>query len=203
MPLSAKLFLIVRRHNWRQFSLRGLLVFTVICGIGSLIWSWTRPDIRYRQMRERQQMAAAVERLGGSMTNSGNVIDLTGQIINNSDVQFLASLPAATDISGVVLNGTGVTDEVVAYLNLFPRVNYISMNGCLAITDEALKDMEGNRRLQGVHAVGTQATDAGVERLLRANHSLRVYWGYHKSSSITEKGWIDEKEPYTDEAAAF
>jgi hypothetical protein len=163
-------------HNWRQFSLRGLLAFTIICAIGSLIWSWTRPDIRYRRMRDRQQLAAAVELLGGSL--DGNLIRLNGQVIYDGDLEYLASLPGAKEVHGVNLNGTGITDEVTKYMGLFPNLKNVSMNGCLAITDGALKHLHGNRKLRFLSAYDTQLTQAGVDSLKDANHFLLVHWGY-------------------------
>ena len=51
------------------------------------------------------------------------------------------------------------------------------MNACLAITDGALKQLHGTRRLRFLDVRDTQVTRTGVLELKRANHSLLVYWG--------------------------
>ena len=145
-----------RRRRWYQFSLRSLVLFTVVCAVGAAWVGW-----ELEKTRREQLVVAKIEALGGAVWYHGirgpdrlvwyfrkvRVVDLCDTPVTDAD---LAPLKALTNLEGLVLGGTPVTDAVLEHLKGLPNL------GRLYIED-------------------TQVTAGGVKELQRALPNCTIY----------------------------
>jgi hypothetical protein len=76
-------------------------------------------------------------------------------------------------VVGIVLQGTGITDDDLAHLRAFPQLRRLDLSNT-RITDAGLLYLADMDQLQSLNLTGTRVTDRGARNLRRALPNLQV-----------------------------
>jgi hypothetical protein len=182
------LFLIrphLRGRRWYQFSLRSLLIFTLICALAS---AWLAR--RMEQKRSERAAAQTIIELGGQVIydyqmSDGIVVSgarppgptwirtLLGDNVFNAvvDVNLVRvgdarriDLKAFSQLQTLYLIDTGFTDALLENIEGMTRLQRLYLNGSSA-TDVGLAHLKGLAQLQTLYLDGINITDAGLKNL--------------------------------------
>ncbi|HEV2969088.1 MAG TPA: hypothetical protein VGY55_03800 [Pirellulales bacterium] len=153
-----------RKRHWFQFSLRSLLIFTLICAIPC---AWLGRNVE-RKRRDREAVDAIVK-LGGSVVYDYQ-IDRSGKPIPGAEppgpdwLRKLLGENLFSEVALVSLDGTKVTDAGLVYLRDLTQLEtlYLISNN---VTDEGLVNLEELRQLKELNLSGTRVGDAGLVHL--------------------------------------
>lgn len=168
-------------RRWYQFSLRTVLLVTLMVCLGS---AWV--GIGIQRARERRQAAteiykfeAELQRLGGSVNfdyddhpdsldelygDPGvfHIAEVTGQ--GNFSDAGLEHLAGLTRLWSLDLTGSQVTDAGLIHLIGLTKLSDLNLSGT-QVTDAGLDHLEGLTRLESLDLTGTQVTDAGLKHI--------------------------------------
>jgi Leucine Rich repeat len=179
-----------RKRSWFQFSLRSLLIFTVLCAIAAGLLGK-----KMEQKREERKAIEAIRALRGhvwydydyhNVGPSGPawlrkllgdnyfsevdavVFSIFG--VRDADLVHLKGLP---QLHVLDLSGTQVTDDGLLYVNGLITLQHLDLSNT-RITDAGLVNLKGLAELQCLLVQDTQVTHAGVEELGKALPNCRI-----------------------------
>lgn len=156
----------VRHRNWRQFGLRELLFFTVLCAVGTTLWQRTWPDV------QRKRFAAEVTRLSGSF--SPGYAFFIRVPITDADLANLAGLPAADEIIVIRLERTLVSEDGLIALSGFPNLSTVLLSEC-QLSDRALAYLTDLPKLKHVVLLNNpRITETAIAELKESRPELSV-----------------------------
>jgi hypothetical protein len=157
------------KRRWFQFSLRSLLIFTLLCAVGS---AW----VAQRMERKRQEREAvdAIRGIGGTVE-----YDYTGaEPPGPAWLRRLLGDNFFSEVIGVQLPGDyslrlgfdgfgpshGATDADLKCLSKLPNLRSLGLRAT-NITDDGLKELIGLTHLERLDLQHTDTGDAGLARL--------------------------------------
>jgi Leucine Rich repeat len=180
-----------RKRRWFQFSLRSLLIVTMICAIGS---AWVA-----RKMERKRLERAAIEailKLGGNVEYDYQLVkpfppsfSRTAEPYGPAWMRRLLGENFFSEVNGVFLYGANVTDDELVNLKWFTEAVCLMLEKN-NITDIGLVNLKGLTRLYALSLDVTNVGDAGLENL-GGMDELR-YLGL-KSSKVTNAGLVHLK----------
>jgi len=191
-----------RKRRWFQFSLRSLLIFTMICAVACGLLGK-----RMEQKRKEREGVEAILRLGGTVRydyQEGNgkppgpdwLRDLAGKDFFSAVVEVrLLGNPKVTDAELAhleempqlqVLNifATNVTDAGLSHLRRLSKLERLYL-GNTRITDAGLINLQGLNRLQRISLWKTKVTDAGLEQVQELSNLRELYL---HSTNVSDAG---------------
>jgi hypothetical protein len=160
-----------RKRRWYRFSLRTLLLFVLVVGVG-LGWLGSK----LQPLRNERRAAAEIEKLGGRVTrglvNRGLVLTRV-QLEGPTDrwVRSVFGFPSAF-VNDVELKGTEAADRDLACLKDLPNLEFLTLDGT-KITNDGLAHLAGLDNLLVLTLNNTQVGDAGMVHL-RKLANLRI-----------------------------
>ena len=171
-----------RKRRWFQFRLRTMLIFTLICAVGS---AWVAH--RMEQKRREREAIEAIGKLGGSVWYDYQRVaggeppgpawlrklfgedffsEVDGVLLDESDVTVagLLNVKRWARLGGLTLWEGSITDAGLANVKGLAHLRVLSLwEG--SITDAGLANVRGLAQLQRLDLTGTQVTDAGLANL--------------------------------------
>ena len=147
-----------RKRRWFQFSLRTLLIFTVVCAIGS---AWVTRKVE-RKRKEREAVDAIIK-LGGYALYDYQATK-AGILCGPDWLRKLLGENFFSEVEIVSFQGTGDTDaglENVRGLTQLHRLILTDTN----VTDVGLASLKELNQLQTLELWGTNVTDVGLANL--------------------------------------
>jgi hypothetical protein len=165
---AAFLAFLVRRPRWHQFSLRSLLIFTVIVAVAS---AWLRSEVESK--RQEREAVAAIVQAGGTVDydyqwdyrQSGQ----PGQSVKPPGPGWLRGLlgenffARVRSVSFDRMPGADV-NAVAPNLDRIAGVRYLYFNNS-NLADDGLAHVKGMSRLEVLYLDGTKISDAGLANL--------------------------------------
>ena len=176
-----------RRRRWFQFSLRTLMIFTLICAIAAG-WLGTRIE------RKHQEQAAvdAIRKLGGSVVYDYESLNST-KPPKPPGPDWLRKLIGEnffSEVEGVLILGTSkVTDADLERLEGFPQLKTLMLGGNQSYTDAGLINLRRLPQLQALK-LGTEVTDAG---LIHLSGLSQLNWLDLEGTHVTDAGLVNLK----------
>jgi hypothetical protein len=161
-----------RKRRWFQFSLRTLLIFTVVCAIGAA-WVATRME----QKRRELNAVETVVRLGGCANFSDDCYD--DGLLHMSPAEYeppglltrllrVAGLDSDFHVVHVHFRGgterTSVKDSDLTMLTAFPHLLDLELSD-VEIGDDGLRYAAALTELRNLDLRRTRVTDAGLRYL--------------------------------------
>ena len=156
-----------RQRRWYQFSLRTLLIFTVLCAVAA---SWFGNKIEQKRI-ERDAVAAIVEFGGEAHYDYERVYGA-----KPPGPEWLRKLLGENFFSEVVavdLRESRDADVGLVNVKELPRLDWLFVAGSKA-TDAGLVNIQGLTQLQTLSLMNTQVTDAGLVDLKTLTGLRRV-----------------------------
>jgi hypothetical protein len=177
-----------RKRRWFQFSLRSLLIFTVICAVSA---GWLGK--RIEQKRNEREAAEAIVKLGGSVNydyEKGTAATPNGpawlrKLFGEnffSDVEDVFFIGHSEIVGG---SGGNVTDDGLVELKALPELKMLHLTLTPKITDRGLENIRGLTHLKYIAVGGTGVTDAGLSELKELTLLEHLFLGANK---ITDGG---------------
>jgi internalin A len=172
-----------RKHRWFQFSLRSLLVFTMVCAIAA---GWLGK--RIEQKRTERVAVEAIVRLGGRVA-----YDYERDSAKPRGPEWLRALLGEdffTRIVGVDLCGCATLTDA-GLVNVKGMTHLQTLNLFFTtIGDAGVENVRGLSLLQSLDLSETQITDAGLERLKGLTYLDELRLG---KTNITDAGLVHLK----------
>lgn len=170
MPESAPQGTALRPSHWRQFSLRTLMAFTLLCCVGLVLWS------RYIEpARRAQRLIAEVERLGGS--SRAEAYDTSWTEVVFGKRYFL-------EVRDLTLPKARIKDDWLKHVQDAPRLNSLGLSQT-DVGDAGLVHLRGLKELESLWLDRTKVTDAGLPHL---GHLARLKQLNLQGCQITDDG---------------
>ena len=178
-----------RKRRWFQFSLRTMMIFTLICAIPC---AWLGNKIE--QKRREREVVKAIRDFGGLVTFDYEMVggssfppprpeapgptwlrDLLGQdffsdvgevilLGRNFGDDDLEKLKGFTQLQSLNLDATKVTNSGLTNLNGFTQLRFLSLDKT-EIDDAGLANLKGLAHLQYLYLNNTNVGDAGLASL--------------------------------------
>ena len=162
-----------RRRRWYQFSLRTLMLFMVVCAVGS---AWVGSKLE--ATRREQAVVAKLESVGGWVEyhdidgpswvtkhfHRVRAVYLNETRVLTGDILHLDQMD---DSDLRALDWLKVTDDTLVPLKDLMRLEYLGLSGS-QITDVGLEYLNEMTSLAMLWLENTQVTDEGVEKLQQA-----------------------------------
>ena len=172
-----------RKRRWFQFRLRTLLIFTLVCAIGSA-WVAHRAELK----RKEREAVEAIIRLGGSVAYDYDLVN--GAKPTGPD--WLRNLLGENFFSEAVI--VSVSDAFVADAGLenlkgLPKLQTLDLSYA-QVTDAGLVNLKGLAQLQYLYLNGSKVGDAGLV-YLKGLEQLRVL--SLSGTKITDSGLVNLK----------
>jgi Leucine-rich repeat (LRR) protein len=145
-----------RKRRWFQFSLRTLLIVTLVVAIPC---AWVGRKIE-RKRRERAAVAL-IENLGGHVVYNYQT-DGTREPFGPAWLRELLGKDFFSEVDRIRL--MSVTDDVLQQLKQFGELRSLLLDGS-GITDPGLEHLEGLTHLSDLNLSRTAITDAGLAHL--------------------------------------
>ena len=172
------------RRHWFQYSLRSLLLLTLLPRLGM---SWIA--VKMQTARRQKEAVEAIRKLGGrveydyEVDQSGNPISYASPpepvwLRNMLGEDFFATV---VDVS---LDNSSVTDAALEHLKGLTQLQWLALDGT-PVTDAGLKHLKNLTRLQWLGLDATQVTDAGLEHLKRLSRLQSLGLG---NTEVTDAG---------------
>lgn len=162
------------KRRWYQFSLKALILGTVICGC-------VLAPIAYEHQEARNQHAAvtALEKRGGylgfdSTTHSRS--PLLSLLLGDDKFAHLVAVDFAP--------GSVITDADVLHLRPFAYLRFVGLDG-MPVTDASLVELGSKTMLTEISLKNTKITDAGLVHLTGLS-KLELLW--LEGTSVTDAG---------------
>jgi hypothetical protein len=168
-----------RKRRWFQFSLRMLLISTLICGIGA---GWLGKKIEGKR-RER----AAVETIG----KSGGRVWYDYQRVDSVEsrpawrpaepfgpawLRTLLGENFFSEVEFAAFPGPDVADGALESLKDLPRLQFLYLGGA-TVSDTGLTNLKALTQLQGLELHKTRFSDAEVKDLKKALPNCKIeHW---------------------------
>jgi hypothetical protein len=151
-----------RKRRWFQFSLRSLLIFTVLCAIGS---AWLGKRIE-RKRKEREAVEAIVK-LQGQVSYDYQRIDASnwrsgGEPFGPAWLRTLLGENFFSEVELVYAFGDGLE-----HLKELPNLPELRLMG-RGVTDAGLVNLKGLTKLKNVGFIDTKVTEPAVIDLQKA-----------------------------------
>ncbi|MBN2023597.1 MAG: hypothetical protein JW809_12500 [Pirellulales bacterium] len=149
---------------WLQFSLQGLLLFTILAASAS---SWY--GVHKRAQWAEEAALAELERFGPVVQNwpyGGIRLDFS-QSATRPDDAALEIVSRLDRLSRLDLTNCPITDAGLAHLEGLASLEFLALNGT-KITDAGLEHLAKLTRLKHVHLGAAPVTPAGVARLRKS-----------------------------------
>ncbi len=156
-----------RKRRWFQFSLRTLMVFTLICAIAC---AWLGSKIE-RKRRERESVKL-IEEMGGSAYYDYQVVEDSLAPSWSPDappsgpawLRWLLGDDFFAEVNGVVLNHSEPSGNAKRlHLEELTQLEYLFLDELGS--DALLADLKGLTRLKHLELCGATITDAGLQHL--------------------------------------
>ncbi len=153
--------------RWFQFSLRSLLVFTVICAIP---FAWL--GYKIQQKRAEESAAAQIVKSGGTVQYDFEAI-IGAQPPGPAWLRVLLGQNFFSHVEHVVRIGQWFDDSGLEWIEHFPELGTLTLSKN-RITDNGLMHLQALTQLASLDLDETPVSDAGVKRLtvLRELRSL-------------------------------
>jgi Leucine-rich repeat (LRR) protein len=153
-----------RKRRWFQFSLRTLMMLTLLVGLGMAIWI-----VPIKKRAERQQAAVeAILKVGGVVYYDYQFDPLTNFIVKSAEPPpqpaWLWRLLGRDTFANVV-KADWCTDAVMQHLTEMSQLRELDFDGTQNVTDTGLKCLKGLSQLETLRLARTQITDIGLETL--------------------------------------
>jgi len=150
--------------RWYQFSLRSLLLFVLVAGMG---FGWLGSMVQ--PIRNEVNAVAEIQGMGGTVTRglvkiSDSSFETRLKRKTGFDQWLRRRLGAGHAANRVELKDTGVTDADLATLKHLPDLEYLTLANT-QITDAGLAHLAGLNNLLVLTLSNTQVTDAGLVHL--------------------------------------
>jgi Leucine-rich repeat (LRR) protein len=205
------------RRRWLQFSLRSLLVFTLLCAVGS---AWVAR--RMEQKRKERETVEAIVKSGGQVYYDYQVdprgVVLRGTVsaappgpgwlrglfgenffseiktvsLKGGDAE-LESIKGLTELQMLDLKQSAVTDAGLIYLEGFPHLESL----CLGlgsegtnIGDAGLQHVKGLSQLRYLYLNNTKVTDVGLANFKGLTQLQTLYLDH---TLVTDAGLVNLK----------
>jgi Leucine-rich repeat (LRR) protein len=173
-----------RKRRWFQFSLRSLMIFTLICAIPC---AWLGRKIEQKR-REREAVQAIVELhgrvqydyeragakpagpdwlrnlLGENFFNEVEVVDCAGIKVTEMTDAGLENLKSLPKLQVLLLEGTPVTDVGLASIRGLTHLQELDLAET-NVSDAGLENLKGLVQLQSLGLSETQVSDNGLANL--------------------------------------
>ncbi|HEV2970766.1 MAG TPA: hypothetical protein VGY55_12415 [Pirellulales bacterium] len=152
-----------RRRRWLQYSLRSLMIFTMICAVGSA-WLGRKID----QKRREREAVAAIVKSGGSVFYDYEDRGWLSPPANNAKPpgpDWLRNLLGENFFSDVYWVVLSTSDGKLENLKQLTQLKKLQ----LTVSDGGLENLKGLTQLQFLHFSGA-VTDADLENLKEMHH---------------------------------
>jgi hypothetical protein len=170
-----------RRRRWFQFSLRTLLVFTLIVGFlfGRLGRTIEEKYDKQREVEEQKKswdeartIAATIKRqLGVSSMACSQLsppayvwVSVNSQHATDATLERLGTIPR---IGSLIVSGGQITDAGLRHLSNFTELQRLVLHTKL-VTDAGLPHLMGMTKLRNLDLKSARVTEAGVNKLQKA-----------------------------------
>ncbi len=186
------------KNRWLQFSLRILLILTILVCVGFGFYGRFAYKMRIAQRQEKAIHTLQVSGMGINFDYEFDIRNGAYYQIPNARLpepvwlrallgeDYVRSL--GDDFFRTVIfvhfDGTKVTDADLIHLKDLPQIRMLSLSKT-QITDAGLANLEGLSQLQWLHLQNTQITDAGLKRL---RISTRLQYVDLRGTKVTEDG---------------
>ena len=185
------------RRRWFQYSLRTLLVLTLVVCIGM---GWI--GVKMQQARKEREAVAAIEQLGGQAWWEYPRVEsesrgqawlrklLGDEILVHPDRVLIRNdagmehLKGLTQLRKLWLQGTQVTDAGLKHVEVLTQLQFLRLADA-EVTDAGLEYLKGLTQLQSLSVEGTSVTDAGLAHL---EGLTQLQWLYLDDSHVTDVG---------------
>ena len=154
-----------RERRWFQFSLRTLMIVTVVCAIGS-----ARVAQKIERKHQEQAAVDAIRKLGGYAYYDYQV-GADGRIAPRNEPSgppWLRKLLGDSFFNEVEIvslpPGPEVTDAALDGLKELKQLRFISLRDTY-VSDAGLASLKGSTQLNGLNLSRTKVTGAGLENL--------------------------------------
>ena len=169
-----------RKRRWFQFSLRTVMVFTLICAVPC---AWL--GRRIEQKRRERQALEVILKLGGRVTYDYELAD-----VSPTGPDWLRKLLGEDFFNEIVegdFRGAGSTDFGLENFKAMTHLYALHL-GTSSASDAGLEHLKGLTQLQVLFLDETKVSDAGLEYLqgLTELHFLRL-----GETNITDAGLVN------------
>ena len=147
------------KRRWFQFSLRTLLIFTVIIAVGA---GWLGK--RIEQKRKDRETVAAIVKLGGTVAYDYQTDDLRAEPPGPSWLQEVLGENFFSNVDGVWLRNATDVDAGVAHLKGLTQLRVLNLWKTKA-SDITLIHLKDVPQLQELNLDETNVTDGGLLNL--------------------------------------
>lgn len=168
----------LRGHRRHQFSVRSMLIFVLICAVGS---AWV--GRRREQMRKDREVMAAVIKNGG-MAYHGYEAMVHHQPPGPGWLRNLLGDDFFCEVVLVNLSGGRVPEAGLVDLKEFPQLEWLNLNKS-QVTDAELEHVEALPQLHQLTLNDTQIGDAGLQHLEALSQLQRLSL---QNSKVTDVG---------------
>jgi hypothetical protein len=153
-----------RKRRWFQFSLRSLLIFTVVCAVAS---PWLG-----RKIEQKREAAAAITKLGGLVFYDYQLSSPTTKIPTGIPpgpdwLRHLLGENFFSEVLGVILNERStVSDSVLVNLSGLRGMRFLTLSDA-NISDAGLVNLNGLVQLRTLDLSRTKISDDGLVHVKR------------------------------------
>ena len=183
-----------RKRRWYQFSLRTLMIFTLICALGA---EWLGRKLEHK--RREQHAVETLVKWGGEISYDYEIAH-----VSPAGSNWLRSLLGENffnEVEFVDLSRIAATDDDLENLRRFPQLQELHLN-VTWISDGGLEKLKELTRLRTLDLSGTKISDVGLPSL-KGLTSLR--WleltntdvsdgGLASLKDLTQLEWLDLSE---------
>lgn len=145
------------KRRWLQFSLRTMLVLVLVV---SVPLGWFAREVQ--RVRVQRKAATAIQELGGSVRYSP--VSSAGVRAAVVSLGKLFGADMSRVVTGVVLNGTQISDAGLAHLQGLPQLRTLFLDNT-QVSDAGLAHLRGLPQLKGLRLASTKISDTGLVHL--------------------------------------
>jgi hypothetical protein len=186
------------KNRWRQFSLRTVLILTILFGMLFSLYSWFALRMRSANRQEKAMHALGVLGMGVNFDYEFDIRNGGYYQIPNAKLPEPVWLRAllgddyfrllGDDFFRTIIflefYGTKVTDADLKHLEDLPQIRSLGLSKT-QISDAGLANLKGLSQLHWLRLQNTQITDAGLEHLRNLTQLQSVDL---RSTKVTENG---------------
>jgi Leucine Rich repeat len=164
------------KRRWFQFSLRTLLIFTLICAIPC---AWLGRKIE-RKRQEREAVEALIK-LGGRVEYDDQPDHSAERNLLGVDPpgpRFLRTLVGENffcEVEFVTLRNTHVTDAGLEYVKGLTHLQTLELDGT-TVSDAGIENLKDLTRLKELDLRFTKVTDLGVKEIQKSLPNCKIYY---------------------------
>lgn len=164
------------KRRWYQFSLKMLMVGMTLVSIALAWLAYERNEVR-----KREAAIAAIESLGGEVD-----FDLA-QPFRPIWLRPMLGDKSPGEVVSVHLVESKVTDDDIAHVAGFKRLERLDLRGCTQVTDAGLVHLAGCTKLEWLFLTNTQVTDHGLAHLACLTNLDNLYLN---GTPVTDAGLV-------------